>query len=143
MIKDGNEVQPGGEVEVSIPIPENLKIYAYLGKLKIYRVEEDGSTTEMNVKVENGCLVFRTNHFSLYSILPTFDSGTLGDVNSDDEVNAKDRMMLTRYLAKWSGYTSINNQAADVNQDGRVNAKDRMVLTRHLAKWQGYEALPV
>lgn len=65
-----------------------------------------------------------------------------GDANGDGEINAKDRMTLTRYLAKWSGYENIDMTAADVNKDGAVNAKDRMILTRHLAKWQGYEALP-
>lgn len=68
---------------------------------------------------------------------------SVGDVNGDGEVNAKDRMSLTRYLAKWIGYTSIDFTAADVNNDGEVNAKDRMILTRHLAKWQGYETLPL
>ena len=67
---------------------------------------------------------------------------SVGDTNGDSEINAKDRMTLTRYLAKWSGYEDIDMTAADVNQDGIVNAKDRMILTRHLAKWQGYETLP-
>lgn len=66
-----------------------------------------------------------------------------GDVNGNGVVNAKDRMMLTRYLAKWSSYENINMTAADVNSDGGVNAKDRMILTRYLAKWQGYETLPL
>lgn len=66
-----------------------------------------------------------------------------GDVNGNGVVNAKDRMMLTRYLAKWSSYENINMTAADVNNDGQVNAKDRMILTRHLAKWQDYETLPL
>ena len=65
-----------------------------------------------------------------------------GDANGDGEINAKDRMMLTRHLAKWSGYESVDTIAADVNNDGDVNAKDRMILTRHLAKWSGYETLP-
>ena len=65
-----------------------------------------------------------------------------GDVNGDKELNAKDRMLLTRYLAKWTGYENIDTKAADVNNDGVVNAKDRMILTRHLAKWKGYETLP-
>ena len=66
-----------------------------------------------------------------------------GDANGDGLVNAKDRMLLTRYLAKWSGYEDINMTAADVNNDGAINAKDRMILTRHLAKWQGYETLSI
>ena len=65
-----------------------------------------------------------------------------GDANGDGSVNAKDRMMLTRYLAKWSSYENINMTSADVNKDGEVNAKDRMILTRHLAKWNGYISLP-
>ncbi len=65
-----------------------------------------------------------------------------GDANGDGEINAKDRMTLTRYLAKWSGYESVDMTAADVNSDGDVNAKDRMILTRHIAKWSGYETLP-
>lgn len=66
----------------------------------------------------------------------------IGDANGDGEVNAKDRMTLTRYLAKWSGYENIDMISADLNSDDEVNAKDRMILTRHLAKWQGYENLP-
>lgn len=52
-------------------------------------------------------------------------------------------MLLTRYLAKCSGYENIDVASADVNNDGVVNAKDRMILTRHLAKWQGYETLSI
>lgn len=65
-----------------------------------------------------------------------------GDADANGVVNARDRMTLTRYLAKWSGYETIDTEASDVNGDGTVNAKDRMILTRYLAKWQGYEMLP-
>lgn len=78
LMKDGNETQPDGEVTVYIPIPDELKVLAYAGELtdgsmpvniKIYRVEEDGSLTEMDVRVEDGCFVFTTDHFSLYTIV--------------------------------------------------------------------------
>lgn len=69
-------------------------------------------------------------------------SYTFGDINNDGEINSKDRMTLTRYIAKWNGFNSINVKASDVNYDGKVNAKDRMILTRYLAKWQEYEILP-
>ena len=73
----------------------------------------------------------------------TVFSDVLGDANDDGVVDAKDRMLLSRYLAKWKDYEAIDIKAADVNQDGEVNAKDRMILARHLAKWQGYETLPL
>ena len=79
------------------------------------------------------------NMFYYENVEPSVQTG---DANGDGEINAKDRMMLTRYLAKWSGYKNIDMTAADLNNDGAVNAKDRMILTRHLAKWSGYETLP-
>lgn len=68
----------------------------------------------------------------------------IGDVNSDGKINTQDRMILTRYLAKWTGYTDemIDFVAADVNCDAKVNTQDRMILTRYLAKMTGYETLP-
>lgn len=77
LMKDGSETQPNGEVTVYIPIPDELKALAYAGdwidgvpvKVKIYRIEEDGTLTEMDVRIEDGCFVFTTNHFSLYTIV--------------------------------------------------------------------------
>ncbi len=65
-----------------------------------------------------------------------------GDIDGSGAVDAKDRMTITRYIAKWKGYESIDKTAADVNSDGEVDAADRMIITRHIAKWKGYEALP-
>ena len=65
-----------------------------------------------------------------------------GDVDGDGAVNAKDRITLTRHLARWADYANINTENADVTDDGAVNAKDRITLTRHLAKWADYQTLP-
>lgn len=73
LIKNGAETQPDGKVTVYIPISEdfeNLGSESELNKkIKIYRVEEDGKLTEMDVKIKDGCFVFTTNHFSLYSVV--------------------------------------------------------------------------
>lgn len=131
--KNGNKVQHEGMAEVSIPCKDE--------NAKVYRVESDNTLTDMQAVYKDGYLKFYTEHFSDYVVASPRKS-VLGDINNDNEVNAKDRMMLTRHLAKWTGYENIDMTAADVNNDGEVNAKDRMVLTRHLAKWQGYETLP-
>lgn len=133
LMKDGEPVQPDGTATVKIPC-ENKNA-------KIYRIEDNGTATDMNAVYDNGYMVFSTEHFSLYALVVPNDN-VFGDVNGDGVVNAKDRMLLTRYLAKWSGYEDIDIVSADVNKDGTVNAKDRMILTRYLAKWQGYETLP-
>ena len=69
LMKNGTETQPDGEVTVYIPIPEDLKLLAYAGKAKIYRVEDDGNVTEMDIEIEDGCFVFNTTHFSLYTLV--------------------------------------------------------------------------
>ncbi len=74
LLKNKNEVQPDGKVTVYIPIPEDLKTLAYLGQTNVYRVEEDGTVTDMAARIEDGCFVFTTDHFSLY-ILSGYDSG--------------------------------------------------------------------
>ena len=69
LLKNGEEVQPEDEVTVYVPIPKNMKFLAYIGKAKIYRVEEDGTLTDMDVKIKDGCFVFNTPHFSLYTLV--------------------------------------------------------------------------
>ena len=66
----------------------------------------------------------------------------VGDVNGDGNVTAKDVTVLARYIAKWTGYETVNTTAADANGDGNVTAKDVTVLARYIAKWTGYETLP-
>ena len=68
----------------------------------------------------------------------------LGDVNGDGIVNNYDRLLLTRWLAKWPEALEkgIIEAAADVNCDGKVNNLDRLILTRHLAHWAEYATLP-
>lgn len=69
LMKNGEETQPDDEVKVYVPIPDDLKLLAYAGKAKLFRVEENGALTEMDVEVEDGCFVFKTSHFSLYTLV--------------------------------------------------------------------------
>ncbi len=66
-----------------------------------------------------------------------------GDLNRDGSVTNKDRLILSRHLAKWDGYgvETFDANAADMNGDGAITNKDRLILSRHLAKWNGYEDL--
>ena len=69
LLKNGEEIQPDGKVTVSIPIPEKLKFFAHFGGARVYRVEEDGSLTKMEPKIEGDCFVFDTEHFSVYTLV--------------------------------------------------------------------------
>ena len=63
---EGVEVQPGGKVKVSIPIPEGLDT----NKLVIYSINDNGTKTEYAVTVETvdniQYATFETDHFSTY-----------------------------------------------------------------------------
>jgi LPXTG-motif cell wall-anchored protein len=102
LMKDDAKVQPNGKVLVSIPVPQG-----YDGaKCKVYRIEADGSKTDMNAALKSGKLEFETDHFSLYAIAQTkADAGT--SANTDNSSNTDnggknpqtgDNSMLTVYL---------------------------------------------
>lgn len=81
--KDGKEIQPEGKVVVQIPVPEKLKDKA--AELKVYHLV-NGEYTDMNAKLENGYLVFTTDHFSVYVITPdTITDDNKGDDTTTDE----------------------------------------------------------
>lgn len=62
--KDGNKVQPKSAVTVSVPLPTALT-----GKtVFVYHIEDNGTYTEINCKVENGMVVFSASSFSKYVI---------------------------------------------------------------------------
>lgn len=65
---DGIEVQPENSVTVKIPVPETMKAT----DVKVFREETDGTYTDMNAVIEDGYVVFSTEHFSKY-ILTTED----------------------------------------------------------------------
>ncbi len=74
MVRAGKEYQIQDAVKVYIPIPGNISMATYSKQMKVYRVETDGSLTEMETEIEGGCLVFETDHFSLYmTVCPNED----------------------------------------------------------------------
>ena len=62
LLRDGAKIQPNGKVKVSIPIPSGYN----KERLTIYRVDENGTSTEYKVKVEENYATFETDHFSIY-----------------------------------------------------------------------------
>ena len=65
-----------------------------------------------------------------------------GDVDCDGQVIPSDSVVLSRYLAHWTGYDQIDAEAADVDLDGEVTSVDNVILSRFSAHWTGYEELP-
>ena len=129
LLKDGVEIQPDGTVTVQIPSTNPIA--------KVFRVEEDGSLTDMNAVFKDGFLVFTTDHFSLYVV---GEEVKIGDINNDGTVNGADAGVLSRYASGWTGYADKikNMTAADINGDGNVNGADAGILSRYVSGWTQY-----
>ncbi len=130
--ENGVSVQPSAPLEIVIPIPEGWDA----DRCKAYYIAADGTYKDMNAVVENGHLVFTTDHFSYYAIVQR-PVRLPGDTNSDGAVDMKDSTVLRRYLAGWD--VTIDEANADVNGDGKVNLLDSTILRRNLAGWEGVE----
>lgn len=63
---------------------------------------------------------------------------TVGDIDGDGNINAKDVTLLRRNLAGGWGVT-VNEEDADIDGDGNINAKDVTLLRRFLAGGWGIE----
>lgn len=74
LLKNNEETQPKGTITISIPVPDG---YDGAG-CKVYRINEDGSVTDMNAVLKDGYLVFETNHLSLYAVVQTALTGGTG-----------------------------------------------------------------
>ena len=71
-------------------MPDEIRESIYAGVFKIYRIEEDGSATEMQIDVKDGCFVFETEHFSLYTLVK-YDIE--GDEVSENTKNTSDGLV--------------------------------------------------
>lgn len=62
--KDGVHIQPDGTVKVKLPVDWTKE-----GVYKVYRVNDDGTLTDMKAYREGSHMVFDTDHFSVYVIV--------------------------------------------------------------------------
>lgn len=59
---------------------------------------------------------------------------TLGDVNDDGKIDAKDAVLVLRYAAKLADLNLQQQLSADVNADGAIDAKDAVKILRYAAE---------
>ena len=72
-LKSNNkEIQPNGNVKISIPIPDGFDT----SKLVVYRVSDNGEKTEYKVSLDGKYATFETDHFSTYALVERKDEDT-------------------------------------------------------------------
>ena len=77
---DGEQVQPEGQVEVSMEIPEGMAEKNFA----VYHLAADGTLTKMEGRVKDGKYIFQTTHFSEYLGVSTLNAS--GPVTSYSEL---------------------------------------------------------
>lgn len=124
-VKDGTVLQPLGTTTVKIPCTNGIS--------KVYRVETDGSLTDMNAVYDNGHMVFLTNHFSHYVLTLEKSDVLLGDVNGDGKISIDDVTDVQKYIANTITFTNEQVTLADTDKDGKVSIDDVTLIQKHLA----------
>lgn len=105
-------------------------------KLK-FTINEDSPEGDYNIKLTCNAGDIYDNDMNDIDVVIvngkiTVKDFTLGDLNDDGNVNAKDITLLRRYVSGDYNVT-VNTNAADVNKDGNINAKDITLLRRYIS----------
>ncbi|MCR5151459.1 MAG: DUF6273 domain-containing protein [Clostridiales bacterium] len=113
MVKNNELTQPNATAKILIPIPFG---YNKTG-LKVYRINDNGSKTDMNARIEKNYLVFETDHFSYYAVVesnPTSSSKLKIPSNTTVEYSSKVTIKATAtdvpsgyYVALYDGSTLL------------------------------------
>lgn len=125
--KDGEEIQPEDRVLVKIPAKNRFA--------RVYRMEEDGSITDMNAIYEAGYLWFYTDHFSFYALgMKQAEHYELGDVDMNEVINVKDATAVQKHLASIQEYQpDVIDLLMDFDNSGNVNIKDATAIQKRVA----------
>ena len=78
LTENGDVVQPESQVDVEMPVRDDMDKEHF----KVYRVEEDGTLTDMTAELWGDHACFRTNHFSVYVLgakVPACEVHTFGE----------------------------------------------------------------
>ena len=86
--KENSEVQPDGNVKVTVPAPSDEKATGY----KVYHVKDNGSVVSIPSTFKDGKIIFETDGFSCYVFTATYNVQTLvratySSVTIDTEAN--------------------------------------------------------
>ena len=116
-------VQPNGTVKVKLPLDWEKN-----GNYKVYRVNDDGTLTDMNAYRQGSHMVFETDHFSLYVIVEETNYSFSIQTPSITKIRHKDGIKLHTKLegaapdgsyVKWTA-SNDNFKTEEINDGGSL-----------------------
>ena len=118
---DGQSVQPNGDVTVRIPVPDGFNAE----KCKLYYLNTSSKNPEeIAFRVEDGYIVFITNHFSDWAIIQTADMPTVSvndiGLNYKKSAALNPSVTVDENASYTVTYTSSNPSVARVDENGKV-----------------------
>lgn len=120
---EGETVQPDSDVTVKLPLGSGQD-----GQYKVYRVEEDGTLTDMQATRQGTYLVFTTDHFSIYVIVEEI---RIGDVDKSGSLDHRDVSYLIWHTLFPDDYP-VHEGVADFDKNEEVTLQDALKLLWHI-----------
>lgn len=117
-LNGGKEIEPCGEITVSIPNSEKNKFV-----VEIYSDEEE---QYISSKYSSGQYTFTTQAKNF-----KFTDALNGDTNGDGTVDIADALMISRYDAGLITLDSTQISVSDVNSDGSADIADALMIARY------------
>ena len=138
LYKDKTEIQPNGKIRVKVPLPALYKE----NQCVIYRVESDGSFTDMGAQYSDGYMLFETEHLSNYILYEkvmysvSFDGNGASDGNMETLSNCIEG---EEYVLPVNGYQREGYLFKEWNTatDGTGTSYADKVAVKNLAKADG------
>ena len=114
---------------------EPVKVYIACGtdagRSALFRVEPDGSFTEIPFEARNAVIFTTDSPTGTYLVV---ESGLPGDVDANGEVTTTDARLTLQYSAKKIGAGALDVLLADVDGDRKVTTTDARLILQKAAK---------
>lgn len=136
---NGAAVQPGGDITVSIAIPDKLKPYAE--HLRVYRIEADDTASLLETSVADGIISFVTGHLSEYVLIPSQASGTITIpdnvlvtnsnekfLHNGDAINTGDVLQIKAITPKGQKLVSLTVNGTEIENDSEYTVDSMNVV---------------
>ncbi|WP_343249308.1 carboxypeptidase regulatory-like domain-containing protein [Diplocloster hominis] len=132
---DGEQVQPEGQVEVSMEIPEGMAEENFA----VYHLADDGTLTKMEGRVEDGKYIFQTTHFSEYLGVSTLNvsgpvttyselTAAISAANSGDTITIQGEIPLSSNLSISKNLTLTGGTIYRSSSGGKITIYGDVIL---------------